>query len=115
MEMNELGAMLEVLRKKSKKSLALIKSETGITDSRLRRIEKGINDSGPSFETLQLLAKCYNANLVDLYLAAGYLDKESLNAYQQVFSNTELLRDEEKEIIQKQIDLFVERREKDGV
>ena len=113
--MNELGTLLRKLRNDSKKTLEVIHEQTGITDSRLRRIEKGLNDSGPSFETLKLLAKCYNANLVDLYLAAGYLDKESLYAYRQVFRNTELLRDEEKENIQKQIDLFVERREKDGV
>lgn len=113
--MNELGIMLKELRKASKKSLSQIKSETGITDSRLHRIENGINESGPSFEILMQLAKCYNANLIDLYLAAGYLDEESLSSYQRVFKNAELLREEEKENIQKQINLFVEGRDRDGI
>ena len=92
-----------------------IYTQTGITDSRLRRIERGMNEAGPSFETLKALSVCYNANLIDLYLAAGYLDEESLSSYQRVFKNAELLREEEKENIQKQINLFVEGRDRDGI
>ena len=113
--MNELGTLLRKLRNDSKKTLEVIHEQTGITDSRLRRIEQGLNESGPSFEILMQLAKCYNANLIDLYLAAGYLDEESLSSYQRVFRNAELLREEEKENIQKQINLFVEGRDRDGI
>ena len=65
--MNELGTLLRKLRNDSKKTLEVIHEQTGITDSRLRRIERGLNESGPSFEILMQLAKCYNANLIDLY------------------------------------------------
>ena len=113
--MNELGELLRKLRNDSSKTLEEIYTQTGITDSRLRRTERGMNEAGPSFETLKALSVCYNANLVDLYLAAGYLNQESLSSYQRVFNNTEYLTEEEMENIQEQINLIAKRRDKNGV
>ncbi len=108
--MNGLGTMLRELRKDAGMSLKDVYKAVGISDSKLNRIENGTNASEAAPSILKALAKLYNVNLVDLYLAAGYLDDEALSSYERTFSGVDLLTDDEKQHIQKQIDLFTKGR-----
>lgn len=108
--MNELSIMLYHLRTKAKMSLKEVYKATGISDSKLSRIEHGANVSEPAPSILRTLAKQYNVSLIDLYLVAGYLNAEDLASYERVFRCVDLLTDDEKQSIQTQIDLFTKGR-----
>ena len=109
--MNELGFLLKRLRTEAKMSLKDVYKATGISDSKLTRIEHGSNVSEPSPSILRALSKLYNVNLVELYLAAGYLDAADLASYERAFQRVDLLTDDEKQSIQIQIDLFTKGRQ----
>ncbi|MBE5077794.1 helix-turn-helix domain-containing protein [Anaerotignum lactatifermentans] len=110
--MDKLGDYLKKARVRQGLSLKDVYKETGISDSRLSRIENGTKafEVGP-FCT-KALAKLYKINLVDLLIKAGYLDTDALSSYEQVFQNVDLLSDDERNHIQKQIDLFIKGRTK---
>lgn len=108
--MATLGALLGQLRNDAKLSLKDVYKVTGISDSKLYRIEHGKNNAQPSPDTLKTLSKLYGVNPIELYLAAGYLDADDLCSYERVFQNTELLTPDEKENIQTQINLFTKDR-----
>lgn len=78
--MRKLGKKLKKLRIENKLSLAKVQHMTGITDTRLKRIEDG-NIFEPSPFTLKKLAKLYNVNVIEFYQLAGYLDIEDLIDY----------------------------------
>lgn len=108
--MNELGTLLRRFRNEAGLSLKDVYKISGISDSKLNRIENNTNASETAPSILKILSKLYNVNLVELYLAAGYLDNEALASYERTFSGVELLTDDEKQHIQKQIDLFTKGR-----
>lgn len=110
--MNSLGNYLKEARIKQGLSLKDVYRETGISDSRLSRIENGTTafEVSPSF--IKALAKLYKIELVDLLINAGYLDTEALSSYERIFRNVDLLSDVEKNHIQEQIDLFTKGRER---
>ncbi len=108
--MNELGVLLSRLRSNAKLSLKDVYKATGISDSKLNRIEHGKNTSQPAPDILKALSKLYGVNPIELYLAAGYLDDNDLRSYERVFQNAELLTPDEKESIQTQINLFTKDR-----
>ena len=91
--MDSLGDYLKEARIRQGLSLKDVYRETGISDSRLSRIENGST-----------------AFLVDLLINAGYLDAEALSSYERVFRNVDLLSDDERNHIQEQIDLFTKGR-----
>lgn len=108
--MDKLGDYLKKARIRQGLSLKDVYRKTGISDSRLSRIENGATafEVGPS--STKALAKLYKINLVDFLINAGYLDAEALSAYEQVFRNVDLLSDDERNHIQEQIDLFTKGR-----
>lgn len=108
--MNELGAYLRKLRNDSGLSLKEVYRISGISDSKLNRIEHGTNASETSPSILKALSKIYKVSLVELYLAADYLDSNALSSYVHTFRGVELLSDDEKRNIQEQIDLFTKGR-----
>ena len=108
--MDNLGAYLKKIRLQSGLSLKDVYKKTGISDSKLSRIENDGNYSEAAPRILLQLAKLYNISIVELYITAGYLDSEALSSYQKVFSGVELLNDDEKLHIQNQIDLFTKGR-----
>lgn len=108
--MSKLGEYLKKIRDELGLSLKDVYRETGISDSKLSRIENGTNVSAPTPDVLQALSKLYQINLVELYLIVGYLDEEALSSYVQVFKNVKLLKDDERKNIQEQIDLFTKGR-----
>lgn len=109
--MKDLGVLLNRLRSEAGMSLKDVYKATGISDSKLTRIEHGTNVSEPSPATLKALSKLYSVDLVELYLAGGFLEGEDLASYERVFQGVDLLTDEEKQIIQRQIDLFTKGRQ----
>ena len=78
----------------------------------LSRFEKGIQKRLSAYH-LKLLAELYGINTIDLFKMAGYLDESDLISYTQVFKGVSHLALEEKENIQKQIDLFNKNRKED--
>lgn len=108
--MSRLGEFLKDIRTNQGLSLKDVYKATGISDSKLSRIENGTNVSETSPSTLISLARLYNISLIDLYMMAGYLDEDALSSYQKVFSNVDLLDEDERNHIQAQIDLFTKGR-----
>lgn len=108
--MVSLGEYLRETRLQQDLSLKDVYKETGISDSKLSRIENDANVSNTAPVILQTLAKLYNINLIELYCMAGYLDEESLSSYERVFQNVDLLTKDERNHIQEQIDLFTKGR-----
>jgi len=55
------------------------------------------------------LAGLYNVSVISLYLLCGYLDENDLTQYQRCFSGVDLLTDEERDLVQKQIDILTKK------
>lgn len=108
--MDGLGEYLKSIRLAKGISLKEVYKQTGISDSKLSRIENGNNASETAPSILQSLARLYDINLVELYIRAGYLDEEALSSYQKVFNHVDLLSEDERNHIQTQIDLFTKGR-----
>ena len=108
--LNKLGEYLKKARLRQGLSLKEVQNKTGLTDSRLSRIENGSTafELGPSY--IKALAKLYKIDLVEFLINTGYLDNEALSAYKRVFQNVDLLNNDEKKHIQEQIDLFTKGR-----
>ncbi|GAA0061945.1 DNA (cytosine-5-)-methyltransferase [Clostridium sp. CTA-1] len=107
--MSELGLYLRSLREIKHLSMNDVYKETSITNSKLSRIESGSVEE-PSAITLKKLANLYNVDVINLFTLAGFLDKSDLLNYKKVFLNVDLLTDEEKELIQQQINLLTKQR-----
>ena len=107
--MVDIGDFLKQQRQKLGLSMSEVHGQTGITDSKLSRIEHG---EGRPLDPLELkkLADLYHVNLVTLYLMAGYLTESDLSDYRFGFDGAALLTKEEHESIQTQISLFTKGR-----
>lgn len=110
--MANLGEYLKTNRQQCNLSLMDVYKATGISDSKLSRIENGTNNSTPAPDCLKALAKLYSINLIELYYVAGYLDEEALSSFARVFQNVDMLTNDERNHIQEQIDLFTKGRKK---
>lgn len=107
--MDNLGEFLKNCRCRLGLSQKAVEEKTGITDSRLSKIENGQRDC-PGKE-LRQLAVVYGIPVIPLFLEAGFLTPEDLTAYQCVFQGAEKLNEEERRHIQESIDLFVGKKE----
>lgn len=107
--MSALGSFLKEHRNRCNLSLKDVHEQTGITDSKLSRLERGEGKT-PDPEELKKLARLYGIGVVSLYLLAGYLEERDLSDYQFVFKDADLLSEEEKENVQTQINLFTKGR-----
>lgn len=106
----EIGQYLKNMRIRCGLSLEKVCAKTGISDSKLSRIENCAPRSKPDPAILQKLSKLYSFNLVECYLATGYLNEESLSSYKQVFQNIELLNGEERILVQSLINMLTKER-----
>lgn len=103
--MNSIGSYLRDQRVKHSLSLNDVCEQTGITTTRLNRIELGqVNE--PSPEVLKKLAEFYKVDLIYLYKLAGYLESNNFSRQIQPFNNYEILSDEERNFIQQAIDFL---------
>lgn len=107
--MSTLGEHLKDCRKKLGLSLKAVEEKTGITDSRLSKIENG-QRSCPGKE-LRLLAEAYNEPVVSMFLTAGYLIPDDLKEYQYVFHGVERLDSDERQHIQDEIDYMIRKKD----
>lgn len=106
--MNSIGSYLKKQRIKLSLSLNDVCEQTGITATRLNRIERNqVNE--PSPEALKKLAVLYQIDLIYLYKLAGYLEDTDIPGKIQPFKNYELLNDDERNFIQQSIDFLAER------
>lgn len=96
--MSDLGIRLKTYRENSNYTLKDVSKKTGITDSRLCKIEKGTLNC-PA-EDLRKLGKLYGIPLVSLFLEAGYLDEKDLEKYQFVFDGVSELDQDARNHIQ---------------
>jgi len=106
--MKRLGEQVRKLRQNLNLSLNDVYQKTGIHDSVLSHMEKG-KTQNPAPATLKKLAELYNVNVISLYLLCGYLDENDLAEYQRCFSGVALLTEEEKNLVQKQIDILIKK------
>ncbi len=109
--MFDLGGRLKESREKSGLSQKKVYEITGITDSRLSKMERGQIDCTP--DDLKKLAHLYEVNLVPLYVLAGYLNEKDIKDYQLVFRGVSYLDHEEMQYIQAQIDFLNRKRKVD--
>lgn len=109
--MSTLGDRLKEIRERSDLSLKKVYELTGLTDSRLSKMERGQINCTP--DDLKKLAHLYNIQLIPLYVLAGYLSEEDIKEYQLVFQGASSLDDEEKQHIQAQIDFLNKKRKAD--
>jgi transcriptional regulator with XRE-family HTH domain len=107
--MEMFGSYLKKLRNDAALSLNDVYEQSGITDSKLSRMERG---EGKPLEPMELhkLAQLYHVNVIPLYIRAGYLTEQDLVDYKLVFHGAELLTEEEIHSIQTQINLLVKRK-----
>lgn len=103
--MNDFGTYLKKVRVKRHLSLKDVHQQCGVTDSKLSRLERG-EGKLPDPHDLKKLAELYKISVIPLYIMVGYLNKEDLVDYTQVFQNADLLTKDEQENIQTQINLF---------
>ncbi len=109
--METLGQYLKKKREELGLSLNDVYQKTGITDSRLSRLEKD-NYSEPAASMLKALANEYKVSAVELFIKAGYLDYDAIDISSQVFHGVEKLTDEDRKHIQGQIDYIISKRNK---
>lgn len=101
-----LGQYLKNTREKNNFSLKEVQAKTGITDSRLSKIENDLYKE-PSPTILKQLANLYKISIVDLFTRAGYMTYDSLDYSAQTFNGVDKLTDADKEHIQNQINYLV--------
>ena len=102
--MGNLGMRLRAYREGLSLSLKDVTGKTGITNSRLCKIEQGKLKCRA--EDLQQLAKVYNVPVVSLFLEAGFLEPDDLEDYKKVFQGVTNLDIEELEHVQAEIDFL---------
>lgn len=97
--MNNINNYLAELRCVRGYSMSEVTEATGITNSRLSRIEN--DKSSPRFDDVIVLLQFYNSSIIDASKAIGLIHS-SAN-----LNNTELLNSEEIKHIQNEIDFLI--------
>lgn len=111
--MNLLGSYLKAKRNEKGLSLNDVYNQTGLTDSRVSKLENN-SYKEPSPIMLKTLAELYEISTVELFIKAGYLTYDSLDLCSQIFHGIELLKEEDKKHIQEQIDYLASKNKKEN-
>lgn len=106
--MFDFGEKLKAYRDRSGFSMKQVNEATGITNSRLSKIERGQIECPP--QDLRKLAQLYDIQIIILFIEAGYLQEDDVKDYQFVFTGVSELDDTEKEHIQLEIDFINKRK-----
>ena len=107
--MNDLGKHLRCCREKLNMSLRAVAEKTGVTDSRLSKIENGKLNCPAT--VLRSLSKIYGVSVISMFLIAGYRKRDDLQENQYVFQGVDKLDDEERKHIQEEIIFLVRKKE----
>lgn len=104
------GERLRNIRNSKGLSLSEVTKSTGITNSRLSKIERGINKH-PSLEDISILLKFYDIPIISFLHQEGYCKMEV-----SLLKNLDLLNNFEIEHIQAEIDFILKEKElKNGI
>ena len=106
--MNNPGQYLKSIREKLGLGVKAVYAKTGVGDSTIRRIEEGVTKNPPAAQ-LKALANFYGINVINLYMAYGYLDEHDIKDNYNCFENTKFLSETEIDLIQKLINLLTEK------
>ena len=106
--MSNLGQKLRNYRTSLNLSLLQVTELTGITNSRLSKMERD-EITCPATDLMKL-SKIYNVPIISLYLDAGYLSPSDLPEYSSEFSGLSLLDEDEKKHIQDEINFLNRKR-----
>ncbi len=109
--MRKLGELLKEARNDRHLTLEKVHSDTGITDSRLSRIERGELECPLS--DLVALTKYYGVSSISLLLKAGFLNEDDIRNYQLMFSKADELNSKDAWLVQTVIDRLVQREAQD--
>lgn len=105
-----IGEKLKAIRISKKISINAVSEKTGITNSRLSKIERGIIPH-PSLEDINAILKMYEVPLISILCEEGYCNKTD-----GVLKNLELLNEFEISHIQNEIDFILkEKGMKNGI
>ena len=96
-----IGEILRNIRNSKKLSLEDVAKYTGITNSRLSKIERGLNEH-PSLDDISTLLMFYGVPLVSFLCQVGYLENNGTG-----LKNLELLNNFELEHVQAEIDFIL--------
>lgn len=99
-----LGQYLKTLRNSKHMSLADVYKQTGITDSRLSKLEND-QTADPSISVICKLSKCYKVDVINMLNEAG-MDIEKSTPFQ----HTSFLNKDETAGLQRIIDLLTKER-----
>lgn len=102
--MKTVGTYLKNIRLELNMSMEDVTKHTGITDSRLNRLEHG-KLKEPSPFMLKKLSELYHISLIDLYKRIGYLSNDKTTDTN--FFHIEQLSEGEIKHIQSQIDFLI--------
>lgn len=103
------GQYLKDLRNSKSMSMADVFKETGITNSRLSKLENN-QTTDPTISAICKLAKCYEVSVIDMLYEAG-MDIDRVVP----LKHTSFLKQDEIEALQQLVDLFTKGRWNDGV
>lgn len=106
--MKTLGDFLYSIRTGNNYSLKDVAKDNTLTDTKIRRIEKG-KIIQPSPLALRELSNFYGISIVKLFVLAGYLNNSDLEDYQKVFTGVDKLSENELVAIQEFIKLLINR------
>ena len=95
------GERLRTIRNSKSLSLEEVTKATGITNSRLSKIERGITEH-PSLDDISTLLNFYGIPLISFLSKEGYCQKDST-----LLNNLELLNNFELEHLQAEIDFIM--------
>ncbi|MBR1708797.1 MAG: helix-turn-helix transcriptional regulator [Clostridia bacterium] len=106
--MSSLGEALRNSRRSVGLSLKQVSEQCSITNSRLSKMER---DQIPcKLDELIQLVKLYNVPVVEFFMATGCFTADDLGSYQKVFQGVDFLDEDEKEHIQRTIDLLTRKK-----
>lgn len=96
-----IGEKLKLIRNSKHLSIASVSEATGITNSRLSKIERGLIKH-PSLDDINSILKVYNIPLISVLCEEGYC-----NQIDNVLKNIEQLNEFEITHIQNEIDFLI--------
>lgn len=108
--MKGLGPFLREIREENKLTLTDVYKKTGITDSRLSRIENESLKTSPPIDDVIILAKLYNIDFNKILSFSTEHSSKDFENSKTPLRNLELLDKKELQHIQDEIDFIVDQK-----
>ena len=108
--MRGLGSFLRKIREEKKLTLTDVCEKTGITDSRLSRIENESIKTSPPIDDVISLAKLYDIDFNEILSLSTVHNDKNFKEHRTSLRNLELLDKKELQHIQDEIDFIVDQK-----